>query len=138
MSLSSLIINRIIRDGEVTLAQLETRAQERGVSLSELYDTLEHVHRDKRITQTSNVKGEVTYRPATAKAPKPMTHLSWVSDHYPWPGKDGVPPFEMPFPEIDMSWMFLRSKEERDAYHAAAKGKPVYMVKSTYGKEKTR
>lgn len=128
---SSLIITKILRDKHVTLAQLETRANERGVSLDDLYNALDAVHRDRRIKR--GVKGgEVYYTPAPPKA-TPVDHTAWVRAHYPWPGRDDVPPFIMPFPEIDMSWMFLRTREERDEYKAAAKGVPQYMIKSRHG-----
>lgn len=67
--LPQLIITRILRDGHVTITQLEHRAHERGVLLSDLYAALDVVHRDKRIARGVS-KGEVYYRPAaTPKAP---------------------------------------------------------------------
>jgi hypothetical protein len=133
MNLSSLIITRIIKDGEVTLSQLEHRATERGVLLSDLYAALERVHRDRRITRNVS-KGEVVYSKAVPKSVTLMTHLIWVRENYPYPDKD----WQEPFPEIDLGAMFLRTKEERDEYKAAVSGRPVYMVKSRYDKSNTR
>lgn len=74
-----LIITRILKRGVVTLSELEDRAKERGVSLSELYESLEKVHQDKRI-EVVNLASGVTYRPAKVKpAPKP-THNPWTPE----------------------------------------------------------
>jgi hypothetical protein len=122
--LSKLLFNRIIQDGEVTLTRLEHLANQRGVSLSDLYTALETIHRDKRIARKV-LKGEVVYTPAP-KPKLPGSHLSWTDKHYPWPEK-----FVMPFPEIDVSFIFLKTKEERDAFKAEMSGRPVY-TKSKY------
>ena len=132
--MKDLILTAITKNPGITLSELEQRAEKRGVPLLELYAVLETIHRDKQVTQTT--KGDdVVYRP-TSTVPRRTTstsHLTWVRQHYPWPDK-----FEMPFPEIDMSWMFLRTVEERDAYKAAAKGQPLYMLKSKGGKNPGR
>jgi hypothetical protein len=39
----------------------------------------------------------------------------------------------MAFPEIDMSYMFLKTHEERMEYKAQAKGMPRFMLKSKHG-----
>jgi len=128
MSLSKLIVTRILQDGEVTLTQLENRAIERGLLLDDLYTALEAVHRNKSIARTVR-QGEVVYM---KKAPpkSPTDHLAWVRANYPWPDN-----FEMPFPEIDMSFLFLKTKEERDAFRAEMSGRPVY-TKQTWQKKK--
>jgi hypothetical protein len=125
MSLFNLIINRILQDGEVTLAQLEQRAKERAVLLSDLYAALEQVHRDKRVTRKV-IGGEIVYVKATPKK-SPTEHLAWLRENYPWPSN-----FEMPFPDIEMPHLFLKP-DELIAYKAKAKGVPTHMVKSHYG-----
>ena len=124
-----MIITRILRDKDVTLSQLEAKAIERNVPLNDLYAALDKIHRDKRI-QRKVLKGEIHYLPATI--PKtPTDHLAWVNQWY----KDNPQHCtEVPFPEIDYSHLFLKTKEERDAYLAEAKGMPVHMVsKKKYG-----
>ena len=128
MSLSKLIITRILRDGHVTLTQLEHRATERGVLLSDLYSALDAVHRDKRIKRGVR-GGEVYYEPAPP--PKaPIDHLSWLRTNYPpmTPENDGSGI------EIDLSFLFM-SPEEAKEYKAAAKGMSVHMLQSKYVKK---
>jgi hypothetical protein len=131
MSLSNLIINRILQDGEVTLAQLEQRAQERAVSLSELYAALTTVHRDKRIKRGVR-QGEIVYTKATP-AKEPGSHLSFIRTHYPKMDStndgSGI--------EADFSYLFL-TPEQLVEYKAKAKGVPTYMVQSRYGKTNAR
>lgn len=125
-SLSSLIVTRILRDGHVTLTQLEARAEERGLLLSDLYAALDTVHRDKRIKR--GVKGgEVYYMPTPPKATAP-DHLAYVRNNYPPMTEEndgsGI--------EADFDYLFL-SPEAMKEYKAAAKGMPTHMVKSRYG-----
>lgn len=127
--LPQLIITRILRDGHVTITQLEHRAHKRGVLLSDLYAALDVVHRDKRIKRGVS-KGEVYYEVAKAK-PTAISHTQWLTRNYPWPDN-----FEMPFPEIDMSYLFMTPDEAKE-YKAQAKGMPVYMMKQ-YGKHSWR
>jgi hypothetical protein len=126
--LSNLLVNRIIQDGEVTLTRFEHLANKRGVSLSELYSALDKVGRDKRIARKV-LGGEVVYCKHVPKTP--TDHLRWVRENYPPMDEtndgSGI--------EIDLSWMFLKTKEERDEFKALASGKPLYMVKK-YGKRK--
>lgn len=110
----------------VTLTELESRATERGLSLSDLYTALDKVHRDKRIVRKV-LNGEVTYVPAPKRSEVVNSHIKWVKDNYPWPDAD----WQEPFPEIDLGAMFLRTKEERDEYKALASGKPIWQVKKT-------
>ena len=130
---AQLIINKILKDGEVTLSQLEHRATERGVSLSDLYTALEDVHRDKRITRRV-LKGEIVYSPAVERTATVGSHVSWLTANYPHPHQcdHGVRYTTcehcMPFPEISYAGLFLKTKEERDEYKAAATGRPVYLV----------
>lgn len=124
-----LIITRILNRGVVTLTELESRATERGFSLSDLHAALDKVHRDKRIVRSTS-KGEIVYKPAPKRSEVVNTHVTWVKENYPWPDAD----WQEPFPEIDLGAMFLRTKEERDAYMAEASGRPVYMTKKKYGR----
>ncbi len=103
-----LIITRIINRGEVTLMELESRATERGISLSELYDALERVHRDKRVERTVR-KGDIVYKVAKPKK-SPLSHLTWKNENYPEMDETnnaGHPAFA----DLDFSWMFLPPEE---------------------------
>jgi hypothetical protein len=129
MSLSKLIVTRILKDGEVTLTQLENRAIERGLLLDDLYTALEAVHRNKSIARTVR-QGEVVYM---KKAPpkSPTDHLAYIRNNYPpmTPDNDGSG-----IDVGDLSWMFLKTKEERDAFKAEMSGRPVY-TKNTWQKK---
>lgn len=80
------------------------------------------VHRSKLIEQ--NVKyGVIQYKPAVAKPVQKPVGAAWVTANYPWPGKNGVPEFVMPFTEIDMSFLFLKG-EDLERYKCESKGRP--------------
>jgi len=126
--LSNRIVNYILKQKDTTLSQLENVVVSHGFTLDDLYTALEQVHRNKSIARTVR-QGEVVYMKKAP--PKSSTdHLAWVRANYPHPDN-----FEMPFPEIEMSFLFLRTKEERDAFRAEMSGRPVY-VKNKYGKKK--
>lgn len=124
MTLSNRIITYILKRTGTTLDQLEGVVVSNRYTLDELYTALETVHRDKRIARRV-FKGQIVY--TKALEPKgPTDHLKWVRENYPPMDEtnDGSG-FD-----IDLSWMFLKTKEERDAYKAAASGKPLYMIKT--------
>jgi len=98
-------------------------AQSKGFTELEVLTALDTVHKDKRITVT-NLKAGVTYRPTAAKAVKePGSHLTWLRNNYPRMDEtndgSGI--------DIDLSWMFLKTREERDAYKAAVSGRPAHL-----------
>ena len=117
MTLKDRLIRYILKRSMTTLLELEGVVVRHGYTIDELYATLDAVHADKRIQYNANASGEITYRPTVEKTKAPGSHLTWVHDNYPHPKT-----FVMPFPDIDMSWLFLRSKAERDEYHAMMKG----------------
>lgn len=124
-----LIITRILNQGMVTLTQLEARAVERGLLLSDLYAALDKVHRDKRIKR--GVKGgEVYYIPTPPKAAAP-DHQAFVRNNYPPMTEDndgsGI--------EADFSYLFL-TPEQLVEYKAAAKNMPTFMYNKTHGRQK--
>jgi hypothetical protein len=129
---SSLIIDTILRHERMTLTELESRATKRGLSLSELYSALEVVHRDKRIVRSVK-QGEIVYTKYTHKPAASLSHLTWVRTNYPpmTPDNDGSG-----IDIGDLSWMFLKTKEERDAFKAEMSGRPVYNKR--YDKFNTR
>lgn len=125
MTLVDRIIKYILKRETTTLMQLEGVVVSNGFTLDELFIALETVHKDKRIQYTANASGEITYRPARARVSSTPTHVEWLRDNYPYPDN-----FILPFPEIDMSYMFLKTHDERMEYKAQAKGVPRYMLQS--------
>jgi hypothetical protein len=129
MSLSKLIVTRILKDGEVTLTQLETRATERGVSLDELYNALQEVHRNKAIARTVR-GGEVVYTKAVKRTP--LDHHTWLRTNYPPMDStndgSGI--------EADLSYLFL-TPEELEKYRAEIRG-VQYIPSKRYGKKGVR
>jgi hypothetical protein len=136
MELHTLIINRILLDEGVSLSELEAKAETKGVCLQDLYTALDKVHKDKRIKRT--VKGgEIHY--TVAPPPKtPVDHFKWVRENY-------IRPHHCehqmeytdcesckPFPHWDLSWMFLKTKEERDAFMVEMKGRQAVYNKKRY------
>ena len=125
MELKQRIIAYIIKNAPVTIDTIIEQATSKGYTELEVLNTLEQVHKDKRIKQTTK-GGTVVYTLATHKEPKALTHLQWIRDNYPPmdANNDGTG-----IDVGDLSWMFLKTKEERDAFKAEMSGKPVYMKK---------
>lgn len=128
-TLAALIIKRIIEDGGSTYDKLEARAVKKGISMNTFEAAMVIVHRSKLIEQSVKY-GVIQYKVAEKKVEKPFSAAEWVTENYPWPGKNGIPVFEMPFPEIDMSYLFL-TPEEMDKYRAEAAGR-TYIPKKRY------
>ena len=126
MELKQRIISYIIKNAPVTIDTITAKAAEQGYTDLEVLTALEHVHKDKRIKQTT--KGDtVVYTLYTHKEPKAPTHLTWIKNNYPPMDStnDGSG-----IDVGDLSWMFLKTKEERDAFKAEMSGKPVGYAKS--------
>jgi hypothetical protein len=125
-SLSNLIITRILRDQMVTLSELEARAIERGLLLSDLYTALAVVHRNKAIRRTVK-QGEVVYTKAPPKA-EPPDHQGWVRRNYPpMDATNDGSGFD-----IDYSYLFL-SPDALLEYKAKAKGVPMHLMQKHRG-----
>ena len=127
MELSKRLLAYIEKHFPVSDETLMRIANSKGFTQSEVYSALEAVGRDRSIT--TKVRGSaIWYTMFIAPIAKPAL----VLPPYPWPGRDGIPEFVMPFPEIDMSHLFLKTREERDAYKAEASGRPLHMLKKHY------
>jgi len=120
-SLVNRLIRYILNHHPITLDRLTEVATSKGFTEEEVLIALEQVHADKRVSVT-NLQAGVTYRPAVSRAPKVQTHLQWWRSNYPAMDEtndgSGI--------EIDLGHLFLRTKEERDAYKQAVTGRPVY------------
>jgi hypothetical protein len=122
MKLSERIIAYVQNHYPLSMSALECIVLSKGFTLDDFYTALEVVHKDKRIVQSTR-RCEVWYSPAPEPTVvKTPTHVEWLTNNYPYPDN-----FEMPFPEIGMSFLFLRTKEERDAFKAEMSGRPVYV-----------
>lgn len=102
----------------VSLEKLLSVSTAKGFSEDEVLAALQGI--GKRLKSTVR-QGEVYYSIPTAPKKRHDSHVDWLRDNYPRPST-----FVMPFPEIDMSWMFLKSKDERDAFMAEMSGRPRY------------
>jgi DNA-binding transcriptional ArsR family regulator len=111
----------------VSYSSLQERAEEIGVSLDLLDNALEKLQKRKKVKM--RVKGDdILYKAKPrAKLKDPFAVSTWLRDNYPYPGKNGIPEFVMPFPEIDMSYIFL-TPDEMKQYKANAKGMPLFMM----------
>ena len=117
MELKDRIIAYLEKHHPITDAKILALAKSKGYTDAEVYAALELVHTDKRIS--TKARGDVIwYDIYVAPPPKPVpTHTQWLAANYPWPEH-----FEMPFPEIDLSWIFLKTKAERDEFRAMMNG----------------
>lgn len=122
-SLKLKLIKYIQQNGEVSFDELWERGTVRNkIDPALLEQAITLLHKDKHWIDTKNKSGTIYY---TIHVEKPVVNpianaQQWVRDNYPWPTK-----FIMPFPEIDMSWMFLRN-EDLERYKAESKGR-VYI-----------
>ncbi len=120
--LADKIAALIVRERGASYTEIRQRAQAKGIDPLVLEQALERLHKNPMIHRTM-AGGDVQYSVKVAKTPVGApTHVQWVSANYPWPDKGSEPAFVMPFPEIDMSWMFLKTLKERDSYKAAVRG----------------
>lgn len=134
MTLSERIIAYILNHHPITYRELEDVAMGKGFSQLAIMDAMELVHKDKRITQIAR-GDEIVYRPYIAPVVK--EHFKSTVP-YPYPGRDGVPEFVMPFPEWDLSFIFL-TPEKMLEYRAGLKGQK-YIPRKKYehkGKQST-
>lgn len=127
--LATKILTRIIKDGSSTYDILEARAVALGINMNIFQAAMVIVHRSKLIEQSVKY-GVIQYKIAVKKEAKSLSGAEYVTKNYPWPGKNGIPVFEMPFPGIDMSYIFLRG-EDIDKYRAEVKG-VAYLPKKRY------
>lgn len=131
--LSERIATGIKKTPNQSYTTLEQHAVRIGIELSTFMAAMELVHQNKQI-QSKTFKDDIIYSFAVAKVKVPESQASWIVNNYPYPGKNGIPEFVMPFPEIDLSHIFLKTKEERDAYKAQASGRPIHMLNNHHGR----
>lgn len=121
-------------NSDVSYTQLLDRALAKDITVDLLDRALERLHKSKKIKK--RVKDNDIVYTALPKAviKSPISYLSWVRQNYPRPGENGIPAFVMPWPEIDMSYLFLKP-EQMKVYKAEAKGMPLYMMNSKFKKK---
>ena len=129
MTLPERIIRYILKKQTTTLIELEGLVVSKGYTLDQLFSALEHVHKDKRITNTANASGEITYRVAARKV-SVQPGLDWIRNNYPpmdsTNNGSGL--------EADYSYLFL-SPDEMKQYKADAKGVPAFMYNKKHVKK---
>ncbi len=116
--LADKIAALIVRERGASYTEIRQRAQAKGIDPLVLEQALERLHKNPMIHRTM-VGGDVQYSVKAAKAPVGVpTHVTWVREHYPPMTSEndgsGI--------NLDLSWMFLKTLEERDAYKAAVRG----------------
>jgi hypothetical protein len=115
-------------NGLVSLEKLVDKAKSAGFSEGEVLAVLSNLGKKLK----STVRGDQVYYQIPPAVKTPTDHLAWVRANYPpmTPETDGSGI------DIDLSWMFLKTKEDRDEFMALASGRPVYMIKNKYEKRK--
>lgn len=106
------LVLHIDQVGTTTFDKLEARALQHGISMAVFDRAIERLHKLPQIKRTMKL-GTVHYELQAVVEKKPVTSEfgGWLRENYPWPGKNGVPEFVMPFPEWDLSWIFLTPDE---------------------------
>lgn len=126
MDLSERILKYIENHHPISYTKIVQVAAGKNFCETEVITALDKI--GKKLKQTVK-KNEIWYdllpTPTVPQTPK---HISWLGLNYPYPGKNGIPEFKMPFPEIDYSFIFM-NREETLVYKAQAKGMSVHMVK---------
>jgi hypothetical protein len=128
MDLNERIIKYIESHHPISYSKIVQVAAGKGFSETEVLQALDKVARNKSIT-TKVRKDEVWYDLITITPVTTPTYITYWRNNYPpmTPDNDGSGI------DIDLSWMFLKTKDERDEYKAAAKGVPKHML-TTYGR----
>lgn len=101
---------------------IKNQAAMRGIDLDTLEQALLILHRQKTIHRTVAGRDvQYLYRVPVAKPVTAVSHVEWVKHNYPPMTSEndgsGI--------DLDLSWMFLRTLEERQAYKEAAAGRYV-------------
>jgi len=110
----------------VSLEKLTLVATSVGFSEDEVLQALERIGNKLK----SIVRGGTVYY----QVPPPIKEHFKCTVPYPWPGRDGIPEFVMPFPEIDYSYIFL-TPEELDKYKAELRGR-IFIPKKRWQHKK--
>lgn len=126
------IIRRIVAQHPVTYEKLEELVLSNGYTEIQFMEAMELVHKDKRVVQRTS-GDTIKYQPFIARQAQDVFARNW---EYPHPGRNGIPEFVMPFPEWDLSWIFL-TPEELDKYKAEARGR-TYIPNKRWEKKKTQ
>jgi len=120
------IVTGLLRKSN-TYSALEARAKELNIEMHQFDEAMALVHKDKRIKQTTRGE-EIYYTKTPVKKPKgPGSHIKWLNDNYP------RYEYDMPFPEIDMSWIIL-SPEEMKQFKAEQSGR-TFIPQKRYRKK---
>ena len=137
--LAKKILEKIAQSNELlSYTTLLDRAGQLGIEQNIFDAAIERLQKTKRVTV--KVKGDEIYYKALEK-PKPKafdSHLQWLKENYPYPTPcsatdcHGLCVACMPFPEIDMSYLFMTPDEMKE-YKAQMKGLPVHMLKHYKG-----
>lgn len=132
IQLTEKLVIYIGQNPKVSLDALEARAIKHGVAMSVFDQAVAHLHKLKGVKRTASAYGVVKYElQAVEKKPDGvMSHVQWCRDNYPYPGRNGVPEFVMPFPSWDLSYIFM-TPEELEEYKARLKGR-VFVRRKKY------
>ena len=137
IKLAHKIANYITREGFVTYDQIMVRSEKHGIPEDITQAALGIVHK-KRDIVIGTSKGIITYKPKPGEVEKEEpSYASWITLNYPWPSKNGIPSFIMPFPSIDYSYIFLRG-EDLEKYKCEAKGRVYTGKKRMYSTSKKK
>jgi len=125
-------------NGLVSLNKLVSLSGDAGFSENETLAAIDKL--GKKLKGT--VRGNEVYYSIPPPKKTPVDHLRWVRENYVRPSKceHGVEYTSCehckPFPMWNLDWMFLKTKEERDAFLAEMKGGGIRYNKKRYAKEK--
>lgn len=105
-----------------SFTEIKTRATKHSIPPDVLEEALRVLHRVPNVHRTV-AGGDVQYvwKEVVKKPVTPVSHVEWVRANYPPMTSEndgsGI--------DIDLSWMFLRTLEERQAYKEAVAGRYV-------------
>jgi hypothetical protein len=111
LDLAEKLVLHIDAEKTTTFDKLEARARKHGISMNVFDRAIEKLHKLPNIKRTVKL-GTVHYELQAVKAkPGPILSGEWLAANYPWPGKNGVPSFVMPWPEWDLSYLFMKKRK---------------------------
>lgn len=125
--LQERIINYVTKvDALVSLEKLIAVSSAVGFSEGEVLAALSGIGNKLKAT----ARGDTVYYQVPPIKKPPIDHLKWARDNYPRMTEEtdgsGI--------DIDYSFLFLKTKEERDLFISQMSGRPIHYNRKRYGK----
>lgn len=143
--LSERIFEFIQESGSVTDDQIFARGQSKGLTVNAIELALHRLHKHPQVKTQQKQSDEGVFlvysiKELRIKKADPTSHITWINQNYPYKEPCGAPGCKewcdqcMPFPEIDMSYLFM-TRDEAKAFRIEQKGGFAAHNRNRYAKK---